>query len=165
MRFFLEILPELCRIVRRGIATVLHVLAGMTLLPAVRPSAPPQPRSGPGGADYAFDSVKAHLYKEDGKFWIFEPADPKPETAPLVVFNHGYGATEPRTYGAWIDHLVKRGKIVVYPAYQERLIELPGSLTSSRTRWGCSVASFCSASSPENALLMWKASPRDRCTE
>ena len=110
---------------------MLHVLAGMTLLPAVRPSAPPQPRSGPGGADYAFDSVKAHLYKEDGKFWIFEPADPKPSTAPVIAFVPGWGGIHPAPYRAWIDHLVRHGHIVVYPIYQSSLLEFPWRFTAN----------------------------------
>jgi pimeloyl-ACP methyl ester carboxylesterase len=28
---------------------------------------------------------------------------------------------EPKVYGAWIDHIVKRGNIVVYPVYQDSL--------------------------------------------
>jgi pimeloyl-ACP methyl ester carboxylesterase len=39
--------------------------------------------------------------------------------APLIVFLHGWGATNPAVYGAWIDHLVKMGNIVVYPRYQK----------------------------------------------
>ncbi|MBD3181839.1 alpha/beta hydrolase fold domain-containing protein, partial [Candidatus Poribacteria bacterium] len=50
--------------------------------------------------------------------WIFEPYEPKPDTAPLIVFNHGWLGINPKIYGAWIDHLVRRGNIVVYPRYQ-----------------------------------------------
>ena len=52
-------------------------------------------------------------------YWIFEPADPKPAIAPVVVFHHGWLAVNPGIYGAWIDHLTRRGAIVVYPRYQE----------------------------------------------
>jgi hypothetical protein len=55
-------------------------------------------------------------------FWIFEPTDPTPATAPLIVFNHGWAATQPLYYKAWVEHLVKRGNIVVYPRYQLGLI-------------------------------------------
>lgn len=51
-------------------------------------------------------------------YWLFEPADPKPETAPVIVFSHGWLAVNPGAYGAWIDHLVRRGQIVIYPRYQ-----------------------------------------------
>jgi pimeloyl-ACP methyl ester carboxylesterase len=52
-------------------------------------------------------------------YWIFEPAEPKPEVrAPVVVFLHGWFAVNPGFYGAWIDHLVRDGKIVIFPRYQ-----------------------------------------------
>ncbi len=52
-------------------------------------------------------------------YWIFEPADPKPEArAPVVVLLHGWFAVNPGFYGAWIDHLVRDGKIVIFPRYQ-----------------------------------------------
>jgi dienelactone hydrolase len=52
-------------------------------------------------------------------YWIFEPEDPKPECrAPVVVFLHGWFAVNPGFYGAWIDHLARDGKIVIFPRYQ-----------------------------------------------
>jgi acetyl esterase/lipase len=52
-------------------------------------------------------------------YWIFEPDDPKPDDrAPVVVFLHGWFAVNPGFYGAWIDHLVRDGKIVIFPRYQ-----------------------------------------------
>jgi pimeloyl-ACP methyl ester carboxylesterase len=59
------------------------------------------------------------MRKRENQYWIFEPADPKPQSAPVIVFNHGWGATNPRVYGAWIKHIVRRGNIVIYPAYQD----------------------------------------------
>jgi len=58
-------------------------------------------------------------------YWLFEPAEPTPETAPVVVFNHGWLAVNPGAYGAWIDHLVRRGHIVIYPRYQADVATLP----------------------------------------
>jgi acetyl esterase/lipase len=52
------------------------------------------------------------------------PADPLPGTTlaeepfPLVIFVHGSGATGPDLYLAWIEHLVRRGAVVLYPLYQ-----------------------------------------------
>jgi pimeloyl-ACP methyl ester carboxylesterase len=48
-----------------------------------------------------------------------------PEKAPLVIFVHGYSAMYPDTYRGWLNHLVKRGNIVVYPRYQELLLTPP----------------------------------------
>jgi acetyl esterase/lipase len=50
-------------------------------------------------------------------FWLFEPAKPKPVSAPVVVFYHGWYAVSPGVYGAWIEHLVRGGRIVVFPRY------------------------------------------------
>lgn len=53
------------------------------------------------------------------KYWIFRPA--APGKYPVVVFLHGWAATEPLFYMAWIRHLVREGNIVVYPRYQNLL--------------------------------------------
>jgi dienelactone hydrolase len=50
-------------------------------------------------------------------YWLFEPADPMPRRAPVVVFLHGWLATNPGLYGAWIEHLARRGSIVIFPRY------------------------------------------------
>ena len=54
-------------------------------------------------------------------YWLFKPDLSTPTSAPLIAFLHGWGATNPAIYGAWIDHLVKTGNIVVYPRYQADL--------------------------------------------
>jgi dienelactone hydrolase len=52
-------------------------------------------------------------------YWLFEPDQPQPEgRAPVVVFLHGWFAVNPGFYGAWIDHLVRDGRIVIFPRYQ-----------------------------------------------
>lgn len=56
---------------------------------------------------------------------VFEPSDPKPENAPVVVFLHGWFAVNPAIYGAWIDHLVRSGKIVIFPRYQNDVSTSP----------------------------------------
>ena len=90
---------------------------------AQNPTPPGQPASGPGGKQYAHASVTKNRYGKGGtEYWIFEPDQPKPATAPLVVFLHGWGGMNPMYYGAWIDHLVKRGNIVIYPRYQASLL-------------------------------------------
>jgi pimeloyl-ACP methyl ester carboxylesterase len=84
---------------------------------------PSQPQTGPGGKQYVHASVIKNRYGKGGEeYWLFEPDSPKPRTAPLIVFLHGWGGMNPLYYGAWIDHLVKRGNIVVYPRYQATLL-------------------------------------------
>lgn len=72
--------------------------------------------------DHAYryeDVTKEEFAVGAESFWIFEPARPKPAKAPVIVFNHGWLAMNPGVYGAWIEHLVKSGNIVIYPRYQD----------------------------------------------
>ncbi|MCW5923162.1 MAG: alpha/beta hydrolase fold domain-containing protein [Saprospiraceae bacterium] len=84
---------------------------------------PGQPLTGPGGAEYIHSSVAFFdaAAEADG-YWLFEPANPKPDSAEVVVFLHGYGAYNPMAYGKWIKHLVAKGNIVIYPRYQKNLM-------------------------------------------
>src|SRR5512137_414974 len=87
---------------------------------------PAQPKSGPGGADYPHQAVISKFYGKGGTaYWLFEPSSPAPTSAPLIVFNHGWILMEPRHYDAWIEHLVKRGNIVVLPRYQDSMFTSP----------------------------------------
>ncbi len=58
-------------------------------------------------------------------YWLFEPDRPRPEKAPVVVFLHGWFAVNPAFYGAWIDHLVRNGHIVIFPRYQNDITTMP----------------------------------------
>jgi dienelactone hydrolase len=83
------------------------------------PTPPGQPPVGPGGSDYEFAAIKKTRYLWGAhQYWIFEPASPEPTSAPLIIFLHGWSAMYPIAYQGWIDHLVKKGNIVVYPRYQ-----------------------------------------------
>ena len=86
-------------------------------------SPPAQPETGPGGRQAAHSAVIKSRYREGaGEYWIYEPDKPKPASAPVVIFLHGWGGTNPLYYGAWIDHIVKRGNIVVFPRYQSSIL-------------------------------------------
>lgn len=95
------------------------------------PARPPQqPRRGPGGAAARHGRVIGSVHGEgERQFWLFEPAEPAPESAPVVVLLHGWGAMVPWPYGAWIDHLVRRGYIIIYPRYQASLLTVPVHMT------------------------------------
>ncbi len=83
------------------------------------PTPPQQPSDGPGGSNYSHGGIRQSRYGFGSRqFWIFEPSDPTPSSAPLIVFNHGWSALFPIFYKSWVEHLVKRGNIVVYPRYQ-----------------------------------------------
>jgi acetyl esterase/lipase len=91
--------------------------------PTDGPTPPDQPADGPGGSNYTHAAVTEHQYGLGSwSFWLFEPAEPTPTSAPVIVFNHGYGAVTPQYYQAWITHLVRRGNIVIYPRYQLGMI-------------------------------------------
>ncbi|MCS6934116.1 MAG: hypothetical protein NZM35_03065 [Chitinophagales bacterium] len=99
-------------------------------------SQPSQPLSGPGGKDYIHGSVTIYDYGTNGNgsdFWLYEPANPTPDSANVVVFIHGLGMTNPKYYGAFIKHLVRKGNIVIYPRYQK-------DLTSSNSTFNDSCA-------------------------
>ena len=109
----------------RCLALVLILLLFSTaIISAQTPAPPSQPASGPGGKQYLHTAVIKNRYGKGGQeYWIFEPDAPKPAAAaPVIVFLHGWGGMNPLYYGAWIDHLVKRGNIVIYPRYQASLL-------------------------------------------
>ncbi|HEY4029196.1 MAG TPA: hypothetical protein VGM25_02550 [Caulobacteraceae bacterium] len=94
-----------------------RALAGPT---QTGPAPPGQPPDGPGGAKPLYPRADRHdLGKGAEAAAVFVPAGAP--TAPVVVFLHGWGATDPLFYGAWIEHICRRGRIVICPAYQDRL--------------------------------------------
>ena len=75
------------------------------------------------GEVYLYESVMVIRHDEDKTGYnIYYPKSDQPLTAPVVLFVHGYGAINPMIFGAWIDHLVLQGNIVIYPRYQQSLI-------------------------------------------
>ena len=113
---------------RRGMAPViairpLVILIVLGLVGSTRPgfAADPPP-------SYPHKAVKRTEVGEGPRsYWLFEPADPAPETAPVVVFNHGWFAVNPAVYGAWIEHLTRRGRIVIAPRYQRDWMTPPAN--------------------------------------
>jgi pimeloyl-ACP methyl ester carboxylesterase len=92
---------------------------------------PPGGSTAPGRGqtepDTAHHAIKRYEIGQGPKsYWIFEPDQPKPEgRAPVVVFLHGWFAVNPGFYGAWINHLVRDGRIVIFPRYQNDVGTLP----------------------------------------
>lgn len=133
--------------------------------------APAQPAQGPGGREYVHAAVRMSSYLDGGeRYWLFEPMQPQPAQAPLVVFVHGFGQMNPKAYGAWIEHLVRRGAVVMYPKYQadfttdakqfvpntitalqhaRNVLQQPGRVRTDMSRWaliGHSAGGIISAS-------------------
>ncbi|MBE3582716.1 MAG: hypothetical protein IMX01_01225 [Limnochordaceae bacterium] len=112
----------------------LLVAIGAQLVPVV-PAPPAQPVAGPGGRQYVHGTVHVEEYGSGPyHYWLFEPTDPTPERAPVVVFLHGWGALDPVPYQKWIDHLVRRGNVVIYPKYQESVLTSPEDMDAA-VRW------------------------------
>jgi acetyl esterase/lipase len=96
--------------------------------PAAKPQPPPQPTTGPGSRETRFGGVTVIEQKPPDQFnadyWLFVPTDPLPGTTPaeerlpLVIFVHGYTATSPDLYLSWVEHLVRRGAVVLYTEYE-----------------------------------------------
>lgn len=106
-----------------AVLSVTLVVSSLTIVSFQSATPPVQPQTGPGGKQYLHAGVTKNRYGTGGKeYWIFEPDSPKPRTAPVIVFLHGWGGMNPLYYGAWLDHLVKRGNIVIYPRYQSNLL-------------------------------------------
>jgi acetyl esterase/lipase len=60
-----------------------------------------------------------------------EPDAPRPARAPVVVLLHGWLAMNPAIYGAWIDHLTRRGFVVVFPRYQAEWLSSPATYVAN----------------------------------
>jgi len=93
-----------------------------------------QHTTGPGSNQYKHELVIKSSYGNGTKqYWIFEPAEPKPAEAPLIIFMHGWGQMNPVAYGGWVDHLVRRGNIVIYPRYQDSMLSSPAAFVPDST--------------------------------
>src|SRR5437762_1304654 len=80
----------------------------------------------PGEAESPHGAVRRfEIGQGPRSYWLFEPDQPRPEQAPVVVFLHGWFAVNPGFYGAWIDHLVRNGRIVIFPRYQNDVGTMP----------------------------------------
>jgi surfactin synthase thioesterase subunit len=80
------------------------------------PSPPQQPTNGPGSSDYlSRGTIYSRYTEQDIVYWIIIPDDPKPERAPVAVFFPDAGESDPGVYRGWLDHLTRRGFIVLYP--------------------------------------------------
>lgn len=95
-------------------------------------SPPPQPTEGPGGSSYYHNKVITNKYGFGSKgYYLFEPDEPRLSIAPVIIFFHGFTAITPTPYEAWIEHIVKKGNIVIFPVYQRWIIDSTLLFTSN----------------------------------
>jgi acetyl esterase/lipase len=90
------------------------------MLEAKKPFAGPvQPSYGAGSRDYPHADI-SHWQQgvSEEVYYVFEPAEPKPEKAGFIIFLHDWLASDPGYYMSWIRHLCRKGWIVVFPRYQ-----------------------------------------------
>ena len=103
----------------RRLALGFVALLALTM-PALAANPPPQPKAGmPGGADNPDAEItKRSVGRASAVTYVFHMAADPQRPRPVVVFLHGWGAVNPSLYGGWIDHLVRRGYLVLFPAFQ-----------------------------------------------
>jgi dienelactone hydrolase len=70
------------------------------------------------------DLVYASGGEGPGHVTVIRPENAQ-EPLPVVLFLHGWGATQPRFYGPWLEHLARAGNAVIYPRYQDSFAEPP----------------------------------------
>ena len=111
-----------------GLALLLAL--GLTW-PAAAAGPPPQPKTGPGGADYEIKDVVKKAYGEgSAQAFVFRPGGAAAQPRPVIIFVHMPGAISPKYYGGWINHLVRKGNIVIYPRFEEEIGKTRFSLMS-----------------------------------
>ncbi|HZH12242.1 MAG TPA: alpha/beta hydrolase [Microvirga sp.] len=87
---------------------------------ALAASPPQQPEKGPGGADYKVtEVVKTGTGTVSSGSYVFYGNDTPAAPRPVVVFFHSWGAVNPALYGGFIDHLARKGYLVIFPRFQE----------------------------------------------
>nr|WP_246180118.1 alpha/beta hydrolase [Microvirga thermotolerans] len=101
--------------------SVLLLLGSCLVAPAAFAASPPkQPEQGPGGADYPVSKVvKRAVGTASAATFAFHGAEPASAPRPVAVFFHSWGATNPALYGGWIDHLARKGWLVLFPRFQD----------------------------------------------
>lgn len=78
-----------------------------------------QHAKGPGSMEYPHGRVDKSLRGEGVEgYWLFQPKRPTPAEAPVILFVHGTRAMNPYDYGGWIEHLVRKGNVVIYPIFE-----------------------------------------------
>ena len=113
-------------------STIWFVFSILLIIDGFGQAQPSQPLTGPGGANYSHNGVNMYdftsIFTADG-YWLFEPTNPTPDSADVIIFNHAYGVFNPGLYGAWIEHLVKKGNIIIFPKFQSSDASLPSTYT------------------------------------
>lgn len=113
----------------KTVARCALLLSAVLILPACGDPAPPPTAAeipAPGSTGYPHASVKESVFDAGtGKeYRLYEPDSPPLIGAPVVVFLHGWGGVDPAYYRPWLDHLARRGNVVLWIRYQESILTL-----------------------------------------
>jgi pimeloyl-ACP methyl ester carboxylesterase len=117
---------------RRPLLTLFALGACLAPRAGLAATPPKQPDKGPGGAEYVTtEVVRKAVGRTSAATFVFhaagEPAGPRP----VVVFLHSWGAPNPLFYGGWIEHLARRGNLVLFPRFQEVNRTRPADATAT----------------------------------
>ena len=117
---------------RRLALVLLPLLLGAVDASAATP--PARPRAGlPGGLDSPdVDIVRQAVGRAGAVTYAFYAAGKPDAPRPVAVFLHGWGAVNPVIYGGWIDHLARKGWLVLFPAFQTVGQTRPADATAAR---------------------------------
>jgi dienelactone hydrolase len=116
---------------RRFLLPVL-VLGVSLAAPWAQAATPPkQPEQGPGGRDYKVtDVVKRGVGTVSSGTFVFHGSDTPERPRPVVIFLHSWGAVNPGLYGGWIEHLARKGHLVLFPRFQDVNRSRPADATN-----------------------------------
>lgn len=104
----------------RSLSVALAVAAGLAASGALAATPPAQAKTGPGGLDYvAAEVTKRAVGTAGSATFVFHPAGAASEPRPVVVLFPAWGVVNPMAYGGWIEHLARKGNLVLVPRYQE----------------------------------------------
>jgi hypothetical protein len=102
----------------RVVAMMCALFGSVSVCLAANP--PSQPETGAGGRDYiTTEVVKKAIGDYKNTTLVFYSPKTSAEPRSVVVFFHAWGAINPAVYGGWIDHLVRKGHVVLWPRYQD----------------------------------------------
>ncbi|WP_134499068.1 chlorophyllase/cutinase-like alpha/beta fold protein [Microvirga pakistanensis] len=115
---------------RRSLIALVFFGSSLAAPASLAATPPQQPEKGPGGRDYKItDVVKRGTGTASSGSYVFHGGD-TPASRPVVVFFHSWGAVNPGLYGGLIDHLARRGYLVIFPRFQEVNRSRPADATA-----------------------------------
>jgi len=113
-------LIELTTMRRCSLLPVLLLGAGLAASGAQAATPPQQPEQGPGGRDYKIAAVAKRAIGTAGSgTYVFHGTETPAAPRPVAVFFHSWGGVNPALYGGFIDHLARKGYLVLFPRFQE----------------------------------------------